>query len=220
MSKSQLHYLFHISDCYPYISLNKKHEFPGFKFFRGKPSKDGQYFGPYTHVVNVRKILSILQKTFLVRLCEDSYYKTRKKPCLQYQIKRCSAPCVGYISKDDYSKSIISATMFLKGETVTMTDDLFDMPGGRKQRIGLARAFYKSPNFLVLDEPTSSLDAEFESKFLSLIKEHKERGATIIINTHNKRILTMSDYILAIKDGRQKLFDSKENIKKKMKLPL
>lgn len=109
---------------------------------------------------------------------------------------------------------------FLKGETVTMTDDLFDMPGGRKQRIGLARAFYKSPNFLVLDEPTSSLDAEFESKFLSLIKEHKERGATIIINTHNKRILTMSDYILAIKDGRQKLFDSKENIKKKMKLPL
>ena len=53
---------------YPYISLNKKHEFPGFKFFRGKPSKDGQYFGPYTHVVNVRKILSILQFFYLLRL--------------------------------------------------------------------------------------------------------------------------------------------------------
>jgi len=109
---------------YPYISLNKKHEFPGFKFFRGKPTKDGQYFGPYTHVVNVRKILSILQKTFLVRLCEDSYYKTRTKPCLQYQIKRCSAPCVGFINKDDYRKSIVSATMFLKGETISLFDKL------------------------------------------------------------------------------------------------
>ena len=109
---------------YPYISLNKKHNFPGFKFFRGKPSKDVQYFGPYTHVVNVRKILSIIQKTFLVRLCEDSYYKTRTKPCLQYQIKRCSAPCVGLINKDDYEKSIASATMFLKGETVSLFNKL------------------------------------------------------------------------------------------------
>ena len=74
---------------YPYIYMNKNHDYQGFKFFRGKPSKEGKLFGPYTHVVNVRKILSILQKTFLVRLCEDSYYKSRNKPCLQYQIKRC-----------------------------------------------------------------------------------------------------------------------------------
>ena len=109
---------------YPYISLNKKHSFPGFKFFRGKLSEDGQYFGPYTHVVNVRKILSIIQKTFLVRLCEDSFYKTRKKPCLQYQIKRCSAPCVGFIDKVDYNKSVASATMFLKGETISLFNKL------------------------------------------------------------------------------------------------
>jgi excinuclease ABC subunit C len=105
---------------YPYIYMNKNHDYPGFKFFRGKPSKDGQLFGPYTHVVNVRKILSILQKTFLVRLCEDSYYKSRSKPCLQYQIKRCSAPCVGLIDKNDYRKSVESATMFLKGETLSL----------------------------------------------------------------------------------------------------
>ena len=109
---------------YPYISLNNKHDFPGFKFFRGKPLKDCQYFGPYTHVVNVRKILSIIQKTFLVRLCEDSYYKTRTKPCLQYQIKRCSAPCVGLINKADYDKSITSATMFLRGETISLFNKL------------------------------------------------------------------------------------------------
>ena len=109
---------------YPYIYMNKNHEYPGFKFFRGKPSKEGQLFGPYTHVINVRKILSILQKTFLVRLCEDSYYKSRSKPCLQYQIKRCSAPCVGKIDKDEYNKSIESATMFLKGETLSLFDKL------------------------------------------------------------------------------------------------
>ena len=109
---------------YPYIYMNKNHENPGFKFFRGKPSKNGQLFGPYTHVVNVRKILSILQKTFLVRLCEDSYYKSRSKPCLQYQIKRCSAPCVGNIDKNDYKKSVESATMFLKGETLSLFNKL------------------------------------------------------------------------------------------------
>jgi len=65
-----------------------------------------------------------LQKTFLVRLCEDSYYKSRSKPCLQYQIKRCSAPCVGLVDKNDYKKSVDSATMFLKGETLSLFNKL------------------------------------------------------------------------------------------------
>ena len=101
-----------------------------------------------------------------------------------------------------------------------LSDDLFDVPGGLKQRIALARAFYNLPNYIILDEPTSSLDAQFENKLLTILQEHKERGALIIINTHNKRILTMANYILALKEGRQKLFDSKENIKKKMNLSL
>ena len=105
---------------YPYIYMSKKHQFPGFKFFRGNLNKEGQVFGPYTHVTNVRKILSIIQKTFLVRLCEDSYFESRKKPCLQYQIKRCSAPCVGLIKESDYKKSVNNAVMFLKGETKSL----------------------------------------------------------------------------------------------------
>ena len=109
---------------------------------------------------------------------------------------------------------------FKEGKEIEISDDGLDLPGGIKQRIALARAFYNSPNFIVLDEPTSSLDAQFENKFLEILKEHKDRGALIIINTHNKRILTMADHILALKEGRQKLFDTKENIKKKMNLPL
>ena len=94
---------------YPYIYMNKTHDYPGFKFYRGTADKDEQLFGPYTHVSNVRKILAILQKTFLVRLCEDSYYRSRKKPCLQYQIKRCSGPCVGYVEKEDYNQTVEDA---------------------------------------------------------------------------------------------------------------
>ena len=105
---------------YPYIYMSKKHQFPGFKFFRGNLNQEGQVFGPYTHVSNVRKILSIIQKTFLIRLCEDSFFESRKKPCLQYQIKRCSAPCVGLIKDYDYKKSVDSAAMFLKGETKSL----------------------------------------------------------------------------------------------------
>ena len=109
---------------YPYIYMSKSHDYPGFKFFRGKSNKKEQLFGPYTHVSNVRKILAILQKTFLVRLCEDSYYRSRKKPCLQYQIKRCSAPCVGLIDKSEYKKSVDNAVMFLKGETSSLFDKM------------------------------------------------------------------------------------------------
>ena len=105
---------------YPYIYMSKRHQFPGFKFFRGNFNQEGRVFGPYTHVSNVRKILSIIQKTFLIRLCEDSYFESRKKPCLQYQIKRCSAPCVGLIKDSDYKKSVNSAVMFLKGETKSL----------------------------------------------------------------------------------------------------
>ena len=109
---------------------------------------------------------------------------------------------------------------YKSGKKINLSDDLFDIPGGMKQRIALARAFYSSPNFIVLDEPTSSLDATFENKFLNLLEYHRDRGALIVINTHNQRILKMANFILALKEGRQKIFDSKENIKTKMNLSI
>ena len=72
---------------YPYIYMSKKHQFPGFKFFRGNLNQEGQVFGPYTHVSNVRKILSIIQKTFLIRLCEDSYFESRKNHAYNIKLK-------------------------------------------------------------------------------------------------------------------------------------
>jgi len=109
---------------------------------------------------------------------------------------------------------------YIENKPITLSDDLLDIPGGKKQRIALARAFYNSPNFIVLDEPTSSLDATFEKKFLHILDHHRTRGALIIINTHNQRILQMANYIFALKEGRQKLFDSRDNIETKMNLSI
>ena len=86
-----------------------------------------------------------------------------------------------------------------------------------KQKIGLARAFYGSPNFIVLDEPTSKLDSQSEKKFLDAVRRLKDEGACIIIITHNSKIIRSSDNILMIGAGEQKLFDSKENVFSKIR---
>ena len=102
---------------YPYIFIDTKHEYPLIKFYRGiKSKKDGIYFGPFTEVYKVRHVLNLVQKIFKLRSCENSYFKTRKKPCLQYQINRCDAPCVNYINKSDYDDSIKNAVLFLQGK--------------------------------------------------------------------------------------------------------
>ena len=109
---------------YPYIEVNSEHDFPRFIFHRGKrKSKNARYYGPYPNVYAVRNTLSNLQKIFLLRNCSDSFYKNRSRPCLQYQIKRCSAPCVGKINREDYSFNVKQAMDYLKGNDRTIIDN-------------------------------------------------------------------------------------------------
>jgi excinuclease ABC subunit C len=79
---------------YPYIYVATEHEFPRLGFHRGARSGQGRYFGPYPSASAVRHTLNLLQKLFMIRQCEDSFFANRSRPCLQYQIKRCTAPCV------------------------------------------------------------------------------------------------------------------------------
>ena len=79
---------------YPYIYVSTNHAFPRLRFHRGPRKGKGRYFGPYPSTSAVRKTLNELQKLFLIRQCNDNYFKNRSRPCLQYQIKRCTAPCV------------------------------------------------------------------------------------------------------------------------------
>ncbi len=99
---------------FPYIYLSTQHAFPRLAFHRGAKGK-GEYFGPYPSAGAVRQSLKLLQKIFPVRQCDDSYYSHRSRPCLQHQIKRCSAPCVGLISQPDYAEDVVSTTRFLEG---------------------------------------------------------------------------------------------------------
>ena len=109
---------------YPHIEVNLNHDFPKFAFHRGKKrSKHARYFGPYPNVYAVRNTLSNLQKIFLLRNCTDSYYKNRSRPCLQFQIKRCSAPCVEKISQKDYSFNVNQAVDYLKGNDKSIIDN-------------------------------------------------------------------------------------------------
>ncbi len=158
---------------YPYIYMSKSHEYPGFKFFRGKANKNEQLFGPYTHVSNVRKILAILQKTFLVRLCEDSYYRSRKKPCLQYQIKRCSAPCVGLIDKLEYKKSVDSAIMFLKGETSSLFDKMEDEMSNASENQNYELAAKFRDNIALIRDITSHYSIFPENQSIDFILSYE-----------------------------------------------
>lgn len=102
---------------YPYIFLSD-HKHPRLAIFRGAKKEKGEYFGPYPSAWAVRESLRLMQKIFPVRQCEDSYYRARSRPCLQYQLKRCSAPCVlGHVSEEEYREQVDLARMFLKGKS-------------------------------------------------------------------------------------------------------
>ena len=109
---------------YPYILLTEDDEFPRLGFYRGSRNRQGRFFGPYPSAHATRETLQILQKVFRVRQCEDSYFRNRSRPCLQYQIKRCTAPCVGLISKQDYARDVHYSTLFLKGGSNILTREL------------------------------------------------------------------------------------------------
>jgi len=109
---------------YPYIRLTDHQEFPRFEFHRGSRRTAGHYFGPFPSAGAVRNVLAQLQKLFRVRQCKDSFFANRSRPCLQYQIKRCTAPCVGLVSEEDYSRDVRNASLFLEGRNDSVLNDL------------------------------------------------------------------------------------------------
>ena len=112
---------------YPYIYVSTRHSFPRLQFHRGPRKGKGRYFGPYPSTRAVRQTLNELQKLFLVRQCKDSYFSNRTRPCLQYQIKRCTAPCVDLISEAQYAKDVDVAIEFLEGKNQSVIDRFVDL---------------------------------------------------------------------------------------------
>ncbi len=109
---------------FPNILISAEHPYPQIKKHRGKKSEKGAYFGPFASAGAVNRTLNQLQKVFLLRNCSDSMFESRTRPCLQFQIKRCSAPCVAKISVEGYGELVADATRFLEGKTTSVQADL------------------------------------------------------------------------------------------------
>ena len=106
---------------YPYILLETGHRFPRLSFYRGPRTSKGRLFGPYPNAGSVRESLNQLHKLFQLRQCEDSYFENRSRPCMQHQIERCTAPCVGLISEENYARDLEHAVLFLEGQSDVVT---------------------------------------------------------------------------------------------------
>lgn len=109
---------------YPFIFLSDKDKYPRLALHRGARKKQGRYFGPFPGAGAVRESLNLLEKVFHVRQCEDAFFRNRSRACLQYQIKRCSGPCVGLISEADYAEDVRHSVMFLEGKNTQIADEL------------------------------------------------------------------------------------------------
>jgi len=128
---------------YPYIYLSTDQQYPRLAFHRGAKRGKGSYFGPYPGAGAVRESLHLLQKLFKVRQCEDSFFSNRSRPCLQYQIKRCTAPCVGYISPEDYAEDVRNTVLFLEGGDRAVIDGLV----ARMEKASAALEYEKAAAF-------------------------------------------------------------------------
>jgi excinuclease ABC subunit C len=112
---------------YPWIKIENQNDYPSAKSFLGKKQQNGKFFGPFPNPYAVRDALKLVQKTFKLRNCSDSYFKNRSRPCLQYEIGRCSAPCIGLIENNEYLNDVKGAELLLSGKSEELIDNFYSL---------------------------------------------------------------------------------------------
>jgi excinuclease ABC subunit C len=125
---------------FPYLYVTTEQDYPRITFYRGTRKLPGRFFGPYPNARATRETVLLLQKLFLLRPCSDSFFANRSRPCLQYQIKRCSGPCVGLISVENYKQDVEDAIKVLEGRGAELIDDLAQRMEGAAQQLAFERA--------------------------------------------------------------------------------
>ncbi len=124
---------------YPYVLLTRE-SWPRIGLHRGPRAVPGRYFGPYASVIAVRETLNLMHKLFKLRNCEDSVFRNRSRPCLQYQIGRCSAPCVAMVPPEEYAESVRRATLFLEGKSDLLAEELMQAMQEASEKLEFERA--------------------------------------------------------------------------------
>ena len=166
--KPKYNVLFRDDKSYPYLFLSK-HSFPRLVYFRGKSKEPGTYFGPYPSAVAVKESLNLLQKLFKIRQCDDTFFANRSRPCLQYQIKRCTAPCVGYITEQAYAHDVENVSLFLAGKEAQIMQNLIS----NMEEAAVNQQFEQAA---VLRDQVSSLRHLYEQQVV-----HKQKGDADVI---------------------------------------
>ena len=147
---------------FPHILIARDHEFPQLIKHRGAQKRPGNYFGPFASAGSVNRTLTAMEKAFLLRSCSDSIFKARTRPCLMFQIKRCSAPCVGKISRDEYASLVEEAFNFLTGNSQNIHDTMAERMNGAAERLDFETAAAYRDRIRALAHISSHQDINIE----------------------------------------------------------
>lgn len=165
---------------YPYVHLTGNHAFARIRFYRGAYRRDGRLFGPYPNAGAVRAALKELQRLFRLRVCEDTDFARRERPCLQHQMGRCSAPCVGLITEAEYAQDVRDAVRFLAGQGQEVIDDLAGRMEAAAARLEFERAAVYRDRIARLQQVAVRQDVTTQSGDADIIAVAMDGGTTVV----------------------------------------
>ncbi len=191
---------------YPYIFLSND-KYPRLSVHRGSKKSKGEYFGPFPSAGAVRESLSFLQKLFQVRQCENSYFSNRSRPCLQYQIKRCKAPCVEFLDVATYDKDVERTRRVLKGKNQKVIEDLVYEMDQASQALNFEDAAIHRDQISRLRHITSEQAIEGNSQNLDVIAVSTDKNVAVVhlLFYRNGRVIGSKNYYPKIKDDEIQL---------------
>jgi excinuclease ABC subunit C len=166
---------------FPHILIARDHEFPQLVKHRGAQKRPGNYFGPFASAGSVNRTLTAMEKAFLLRSCSDSIFKARTRPCLMFQIKRCSAPCVGKISTDEYARLVEEAFNFLTGHSQDIHDTMAERMNSAAERLDFETAAAYRDRIRALAHISSHQDINVEGVGDADVFALAEKGGQICI---------------------------------------
>ncbi len=181
---------------FPYIHLATDHEFPRLAFYRGPRNRPGRYFGPFPSAGAVRETLQGLQKLFLIRNCRDTFFANRSRPCLQHQIGRCSAPCVGLIGREAYAEDVASAVKVLEGRSGEVNAELETRMEEAAARLEFERAAQIRDQLAALKriqaEQIVTAEADRDADVLAIVGEPGEYAVSVMLVRGGRNLGTTS----------------------------